>query len=159
MKRWVFTVASLSQFTSEGFRFSGQSSWAEIVALLMLCNTGMILNAKFCYWCCCIAVWIYWYCSVVWTGHVRARPWHVHKPSEFTSAKRPSLPAFPRPRVDATYFLPRIASLSKEEAHGARLCYTDMVRVLDTIRIGYADTHFFKKHWYGDTARIINNYT
>ena len=33
-----------------------------------------------------------------------------------------------------------------------------LVRVSDTIRIGYVDTHFPKKHWYGDTARIINNY-
>jgi len=32
------------------------------------------------------------------------------------------------------------------------------VRVSDTTRIGYADTHFPKKHRYGDTARIINNY-
>ena len=32
------------------------------------------------------------------------------------------------------------------------------VRVSDTIRIGYVDTHFPKKHQYGDTARIINNY-
>jgi len=32
------------------------------------------------------------------------------------------------------------------------------VRVSDTIRIGYADTHFPKKHRYRDTARIINNY-
>ena len=32
------------------------------------------------------------------------------------------------------------------------------VRVSDTIRIGYADTHFPKKHQYRDTARIINNY-
>ena len=30
-----------------------------------------------------------------------------------------------------------------------------LVRVSDTIRIGYADTHFLKKHRYGDTARII----
>ena len=32
------------------------------------------------------------------------------------------------------------------------------VRVSDTIRIGYVDTHFPKKHQYGDTVRIINNY-
>ena len=29
------------------------------------------------------------------------------------------------------------------------------LRVLDTIHIGYADTHFLKKYRYGDTARII----
>jgi len=32
------------------------------------------------------------------------------------------------------------------------------VRVSDTIRIGYVDTHFPKKHQYRDTVRIINNY-
>ena len=36
---------------------------------------------------------------------------------------------------------------------GGHVCYTDTGTV-----IGYVDTHFPKKHQYGDTARIINNY-
>ena len=55
-----------------------------------------------------------------------------------------------------TYILTPSGSFKGGKAPAAWLFpYVTRIRVSDTIRIGYADTPFPEKHWYGDTARIF----